>query len=285
MEYLNKIKYVLQDYNIHLNNTFSKFKKNNINAYWCRANNFGDWLTPVLLKHYGLTPIFTCAYDAHIISVGSIMEQIPHLYKGNILGTGMITNTSNLSFPEANIIGVRGYLTKKSLNLNNTIVYGDPGLLISRIIPPKVSIKKYKVGILPHISDKYTNPIKQFSNKKNIKVIDPQQSPINVAKEIRTCSHILSSSLHGLIFADSYGIPNRRIVITGRLTGGDFKFNDYYSLLNVHELPISDLKGDESLEKLISYSNIKNQKVIEQIKETLHSEFIKLSEKYGVPKS
>jgi pyruvyltransferase len=45
---------------------------------------------------------------------------------------------------------------------------------------------------------------------------------------------ILSSSLHGLILADAYEIPNKRLVIGNRLLGSDFKFMDYYSTTN-HE--------------------------------------------------
>jgi pyruvyltransferase len=42
------------------------------------------------------------------------------------------------------------------------------------------------------------------------------------------CEKIISSSLHGLIISDAYGIPNARVNVSNKLFGGDFKFIDYY---------------------------------------------------------
>jgi pyruvyltransferase len=39
---------------------------------------------------------------------------------------------------------------------------------------------------------------------------------------------IASSSLHGLILADAYGIPNVWMCLNKDTGGGEFKFKDYY---------------------------------------------------------
>jgi pyruvyltransferase len=51
--------------------------------------------------------------------------------------------------------------------------------------------------------------------------------------EILECEFIASSSLHGLIASDSYGIPNVRLKISDQIIGGDFKFEDYYEGVSI----------------------------------------------------
>ena len=47
--------------------------------------------------------------------------------------------------------------------------------------------------------------------------------------DLTSCELIFSSSLHGLIVADSFGIPNIHMELSDKLVGGNFKFEDYYS--------------------------------------------------------
>ncbi len=56
-----------------------------------------------------------------------------------------------------------------------------------------------------------------------------RQHPSAVIKQIAECECIVSSSLHGLIIADSLGIPNIHVKVTNNLLGDGFKFDDYYS--------------------------------------------------------
>ena len=62
----------------------------------------------------------------------------------------------------------------------------------------------------------------------------------------------MSSSLHGLIAADAYGIPNARINLTGRLVGGDFKFEDYALSVNRNHFKGQQLNDDVSIELINS---------------------------------
>ena len=55
---------------------------------------------------------------------------------------------------------------------------------------------------------------------------------------------VLSSSLHGLVAADSFGVPNRHIVLSHKPKGDGFKFDDYYSAYGV-EHRITDLRWAE----------------------------------------
>ena len=63
----------------------------------------------------------------------------------------------------------------------------------------------------------------------NSKFIDVQNEPETVLKEISECENIISTGLHGLIIADSYGIPNCWCEISDKILGNNFKFHDYFS--------------------------------------------------------
>jgi hypothetical protein len=62
-----------------------------------------------------------------------------------------------------------------------------------------------------------------------IHVVDVRRGPSAVIKEIAACEHILSTSLHGLIAADSFDIPAAWARREPDLWGGRFKFLDYES--------------------------------------------------------
>ena len=79
---------------------------------------------------------------------------------------------------------------------------------------------------------------------------------INVLSEIESfvdqvvgCAGILSSSLHGLICADAYGVPSRWIRISDRVLGDGFKFRDYYASQGVEEEAIG-VDADMDLRRL-----------------------------------
>lgn len=56
-----------------------------------------------------------------------------------------------------------------------------------------------------------------------------------------------------MIISDAYHIPNVRIKLSGRVEGGDFKFNDYF--LSVKRSVVAPVKicGDMCLNELLSY--------------------------------
>ena len=97
----------------------------------------------------------------------------------------------------------------------------------------KKTIKRYAVGFVPHKFD-YDNPKIEFllrSIPKSV-LIDLREPPIETLNKIAECDTIVSSSLHGLVAADSLGIPNMRMKLSnhGFDFNVDFKFDDYYSV-------------------------------------------------------
>jgi pyruvyltransferase len=109
-------------------------------------------------------------------------------------------------------------------------IYGDPALLYPLFYKPLEVKKKYRYGLIPHYLDFNNDWIKKFENNKDVKIINIRVNSINsFIDEISECEMILSSSLHGIIAGDSYGIPSYWMELSKNVQGNGFKFKDYFS--------------------------------------------------------
>lgn len=231
-----------------INLTLGFVKRNGIKAFWWRNNgNFGDLITPCLLKIYGFTPIWVPADSSQILSTGSILRMVSQDYHGIILGSGAMYGNMPLDLPRATVLAVRGKLTRDLMKLSNDIFLGDPGLLATRLLP-KRSKKIYEIGIVPHYCDSNDSRVSDLALrfKEKIKIINVLNKPLSVFREIDQCRYILSSSLHGLVVAESFGIPTAWIKLSNLVEGDGFKFHDYYSALN-ETRKFEEIDGTESL--------------------------------------
>lgn len=221
-----------------------------ISTFWYKSvPNFGDFITPELVKHYGAEPVYTRAESAALISTGSILDMTPDSFSGCILGSGFILEETNKTFPNAHVASVRGELTKGKLNLKD-VVLGDPGLLLGELYEAKDTTST--VGIIPHYVDKNDIRIKRLgAMHRDVKIINVQLSPEEVFHEISTCQYILSSSLHGVIAADSLGIRNGWISLSDKVIGNGFKFHDHFSISGTPQCQPYTLTGNESVGELI----------------------------------
>ena len=192
--------------------------------------------------------------------VGSTMTfySLDHV---TVWGTGII-NTHKIPYitgKPTQICAVRGPLTRAALiekGYDCPMVYGDPILLISQFYQPSVARNQHEYGIIPHYSDK-NNPTILELKDRGIKVIDIQKYNRwqDFVDDIYQCKYIVSSSLHGLIVAESYGIPSVWVGFSDYIDGWDFKFRDYYLSLqkkDVQMIPISKAEDVFSEQVLIT---------------------------------
>lgn len=204
--------------------------------YWNGRKNFGDLLTPLLIKRFSkLNSEWVEPKKADLIMVGSILEHMPLNWCGIIAGAGKLHEGSKLKFTNARVLGVRGELTARDLGLRGNYVLGDPGLLADELVP--LEDKKYHLGIVPHWTDTTLEKDPRFT-KYNPIIIRPENDPLKVISQIGRCRKIVSSSLHGIVTADAFGIP-RRIEIAPKMLshknieGGLYKWMDYSSSLGM----------------------------------------------------
>jgi len=175
-------------------------------------------------------------------------------------------------FKNAKILAVRGELTRQRIGASTNVILGDPGLLATRLLHQRQS-KRYVLGIVPHYHDKEDPRIARIRRryKGEVLVIDVRRQPLAVFADIDKCESILSSSLHGLVTADSLGIPNAWILLSDKVVGKGFKFADYNSAFGTTQDPLY-LSGNESLFYLLK-STRRPPELIKQVKERLDTTF------------
>lgn len=205
--------------------------------YWTGKKNFGDLLAPLLIKRFcHLDSELSTAAESELVMVGSILEHLDTYWHGVIAGCGFLKEDSYNLGGGAQVLAVRGPLTlKRTGTTRKNVVLADPGLLADELVGDQDKI--YDLGLVPHWTDKNLeqNPIFKKYNPKIIRVDD---DPLEVIKQIGQCKKIVSSSLHGIILADAFGIP-RRIEIPPRSLshphqeGGLFKWEDYSASINM----------------------------------------------------
>lgn len=183
-----------------------------------------------------LSSTFEFATPAFISALGSIIDAagvVPWARKA-YWGSGLIMNM-NFTFQGLNLFyGVRGPWTRRYLAVRqavNTPVVKDPGLLLPQIFPRPYfdEADKAEIGFFLHMVD---FPV--FMRTSFFKVIHPDHVVSNWGHFEQTITKLLgfkrivSSSLHGVIFAHAYGIPCLAVAMSKKVIGGDFKFADYY---------------------------------------------------------
>ena len=231
-------------------------------AYWyARLPNFGDLLTPFYIRRLtGVEPV-------NLLHTGrkpraSRYRLAPHsgpvwfrqrfrLSKreqyscvGSILGRGdwdvsqaTVWGSGFLSVPTApptrprRLLCIRGELSLDvyERNVQNEVqALGDPGVLVADFFRVD-TLPAHDIGLVAHYSQK-NHPFLKEAQRHGMKVIDVQQDVEPFVEQILGCSVILSSAMHALIAADSFGIPNRWVSFGHEFMSAPFKFHDYFSV-------------------------------------------------------
>tara|TARA_R110001592_G_scaffold39563_1_gene130241 strand:- start:277 stop:1176 length:900 start_codon:yes stop_codon:yes gene_type:complete len=237
-------------------------KKGQINSYWWDGKpNFGDAIGPYLIEKITGKSAVNVRGDrsaAAIFSVGSIITMMDR--KGCVIwGSGLIGSLDEkqkerLTIVAPNVRAVRGKLTKKILedDLGWEIpnVFGDPALLLPDYFKPDLT-EKNNIVVCPHFSHK--SSFSKLAHSDNIKIIDvadPMESVVSTIASSKVC---ISSSLHGIVVAQAYGVPWVWLHFEGNhLSGSDLKFQDFFSTLHsfkggVYEVPTNSTITQDTL--------------------------------------
>jgi len=156
-----------------------------------------------------------------------------------VWGVGFMREGERVKRPPKAVCAVRGPLSRKMLleqGVDCPAVYGDPALLYPRFYRPSPK-KRYRLGIIPHWRDRSVPWVLMASRLPDVLVINIQSVLNKVVDQICSCEMIASSSLHGIIVADAYGVPAAWIKLSDNAFGSrsGFKFLDYFASVGREE--------------------------------------------------
>ena len=232
--------------------------KNIVNIESYPLLNIGDTLGPIivewLLNKKGIDKLKKVKHTTHLLTVGSVLgfgAFDATVWGSGILNTNVIKRLKRHRFllhRKLDIRAVRGPLTREVLlaaGYQCPEMYGDPAVLMPLIYNTEHITKLHDISVILHyrtnlqemnhsntLHNKYTINIDPYLIKENnINFIDPKTCDYNFfINEILSSKLIISSSLHGIILSEAYGIP--AIFLNRGMNDQQTKFKDWYFSTN-----------------------------------------------------
>jgi pyruvyltransferase len=194
--------------------------------------NFGDFLSQVIVELMLASRGYTLGDETRksfqLLAIGSVLH---FASDGAIVwGSGMNGKIAieRHTFERLDVRAVRGPLTREFLSSRHITVpevYGDPGLLLPLLTPQRFKrTENTGPGFVPNLNDLTGLATK---DTHGVRLISPLSGWNRCVEAILRHDLILSSSLHGLIVAEAYGIPARYVRLSE--TENILKYRDYYA--------------------------------------------------------
>ncbi len=215
------------------------------------GRNWGDKLNPVLCRMLSGLDVVHC-YDVFPASgkpvhyvVGSSLERAQRR-GGVVWGAGFIDSGQGLSAAAGALHAVRGHLSRETLRglgVDCPATVGDPALLMPRLYTPRPLARRWRVGVIAHCYERDLGLVRAGALPDGWRAIDITDDLFDVVDQLVACDEILSSSLHGLVCAEAYGVPSRWIRLSDRPAGDGFKYHDFYSAIGKRDKAPADVES------------------------------------------
>ncbi|HVC19667.1 MAG TPA: polysaccharide pyruvyl transferase family protein [Vicinamibacterales bacterium] len=180
------------------------------------ATNFGDYLSKVVverLAHVRLpdAPASLSSNRRLLLAVGSIIH---FARDGDVVwGSGFRESPlqEDRRYRTLDVRAVRGPISRDYLlqmGIACPEVYGDPALLLPRLCPDLPPVEQQdECIVIPNCGE-----MDYFRHYRH--VVMPKEPWTEIVAAIRRSRLVISSSLHGLIVAEAFGVPARLLKMT-----------------------------------------------------------------------
>lgn len=243
MNKVNKLAIKLEEYGriwnrnkIPISFCMNQVKNNCVNLQYCNSsNNVGDLLAPIvhsyMLDKKGISYDHFVKQTMHIYEIGSIIDF--GMQDATIWGSGVLSAQAKYDIKKGKRIGrrldirsVRGPYTRnllREVGYECPEIYGDPAVLMPLIYKPS-KVKKRNVSLIVHKNGRFSAKVEKY---KDILIDINTDDYKKVIDAIASSEVVISSSLHGIILAESYGVPT--ILLAEDVMDQMFKFYDWFS--------------------------------------------------------
>lgn len=198
-------------------NVTAKAQKNRVNLnYWWEKPNLGDDLSHVVVEYMlGLRNI---SLDKpihgrkHLYAVGSIITaglQDCTIWGSGVLSANMINRIKGRNLDVRSVRGPVSRIILTDMGYAVPDIYGDPVIILPEIYTPSKREKQYKYGVIIHKDQEITSVEDyEFLKCKDVLLIDIRTRDYKgFVDKVVGCKKIISSSLHGIIISEAYGVP------------------------------------------------------------------------------
>lgn len=219
----------------------SKMPHHIVKMEWVDNGNLGDSLGPVIyswmLERKSISENKRTKKKYHLLTCGSLIGV--GNFDAVVWGSGahVIQNIESLLFMKGilqyDVRAVRGPITRNilvSCGYRCPEIYGDPAIIMPLIYNAPSIEKKYENSVVLHyyLKDSNFNQDRFSCNYIDIATTDYEK----LVREILASNKIISSSLHGIILAESYGVPAVFLNTGGYVDDALIKYYDWYYSTN-----------------------------------------------------
>lgn len=206
--------------------------------------NLGDILGPYIVEKLTGIPPRHVKSSPRLLSVGSIIK---FARAGDAVWGSGASAVTQVLHPAASYRAVRGPITRAMVidrGCTCPEVYGDPAWFLPKIFDASGVAKTHRLGLIRHFSH-VDRPIEVAPDVLEIDILRASAEEIEAfLAEVNRCEAIISTSLHGLIISNAYGIPACFASDSSsarQIHGDGIKFRDYALSVGVPEFVPFDL--------------------------------------------
>lgn len=225
------------------------------------TTNWGDAVNTTLVEALTGCRVKSLDLYAHARELGKVDH---HLVIGSTLqfagsrttvwGAGFINEGRMPAGRPALITAVRGprsWMELRKAGLACPEVFGDPAVLLPALLGVNKNVgPSIRIGFIPHYSDIRDPKVCRLARVDGVEMLNIRGRPRKFLEKVADCSCVVSTSLHGVIAAESLGVPAVWAVVSNRVRGAGFKFTDYFEGTGRRAPDAVRLTGEESADEL-----------------------------------